>query len=148
MSPDTEFLIIIHHRFFSLSQGVWQAAIYLCIVFCYLLYFGPLPLATYVILRGSHAPGMLGTFIPPPRVSDPDMHHSTCVMYEPWCIPGSLTSSFLWSQWRRKLYRHSWCMHNPKFYVSEKRPTQINGCQWIHVIYPSSYFAVVFVFGL
>ena len=26
-----------------------------------------------------HAPWMLGTFSPPTRVSDPDMHHGTCV---------------------------------------------------------------------
>ena len=36
------------------------------------------PLARYVKLRVAHAPGMLGTFSPPPRVSDPDMHHGTC----------------------------------------------------------------------
>ena len=31
------------------------------------------------------------TFSPPPRFSDPDMHHG---------MPGSLSSGFLWSQWR------------------------------------------------
>ena len=25
------------------------------------------------------------------------MHHDTCVTHVPWCMPGSLTSSFLWS---------------------------------------------------
>ena len=39
-------------------------------------------------------------FFPPPRVSDPDMHHGTCVTDVPWCMPASLTSGFLWS-WRR-----------------------------------------------
>ena len=34
------------------------------------------PLARYVKLRVAHAPG---TFSPPPRVSDPDMHHGPCV---------------------------------------------------------------------
>ena len=34
---------------------------------------------------------MPGTFSLPPRVSDPDMHHGTCVMHVPWCMPGSLT---------------------------------------------------------
>ena len=29
-------------------------------------------------LAGAHALGMLGTISPPPRVSDPDMHHGTC----------------------------------------------------------------------
>ena len=51
------------------------------------------PLARYVELRVAHAPGMPGTFSPPPRVSDPDMHHGT--------------SGFLWSWWRGKRSRHS-----------------------------------------
>ena len=37
------------------------------------------PLTRYVKLRVAHAPGMPGTFPPPPRVIDPDMHHGTCV---------------------------------------------------------------------
>ena len=45
---------------------------------------------------------MPGTFSPPPRVSDPDIHHGTCVTHVPWCMPGSLTSGFLWSRRRRK----------------------------------------------
>ena len=65
---------------------------------------------------------MLGTLSPPPRVSDPDMHHSTCMAHVPWCMPGSLTSGFLWSRWREKRSRHSQCMRNPKFYISGKRP--------------------------
>ena len=36
------------------------------------------------------------------RVSDPNMHHGTCVAHVPWCIPGSLTSALLWSRWREK----------------------------------------------
>ena len=58
------------------------------------------PLARYVKLRFAHAPGMPGTFSPPARASDPDMHHGTCVTHVPWCMPGSLTSGFLWSRWR------------------------------------------------
>ena len=50
--------------------------------------------------RVSHAAGMLGPFSPPPRVSDSDMHHGTCWTHVPWGIPGSLTSGFLWNQWR------------------------------------------------
>ena len=61
------------------------------------------PLARYVILRVAHAPGMPGTFSPPPWVSDPDMHHGTCVMHVSWCMPGSLTSGFLWSRWRENV---------------------------------------------
>ena len=55
------------------------------------------PLARYVKLRVANAPGMPGTFSPTPRVSDPDMHHGTCGTHVPWCMPGSLTSDFLWS---------------------------------------------------
>ena len=54
------------------------------------------PLTRYVKLRVAHAPGMLGPFPPPPMsgkplISDPDMHHGTCVTHVPWCMSGSLT---------------------------------------------------------
>ena len=62
------------------------------------------PLARYVILRVAHAPGMPGKFSPPPRFSDPDMHHGTCVTHVPWCMSGTLTSSFLWSRPRGKTF--------------------------------------------
>ena len=80
------------------------------------------PLARYVKLRIASAPGMPGTFSPPPRVSDPGMHHSTFVTHVPWCMLGSITSGFLWSRWRGKRSRHSRRMRNPQFYVSGKRP--------------------------
>ena len=67
---------------------------------------------------------VLGTFSRPPRVSDPDMHQGTCVTHVPWCMPGSLTSGFLWNRWRGKRSRHSRCMRNPRFYVSSKRPME------------------------
>ena len=79
-------------------------------------------LARYVKLRVAHAPGMPRTFFPPLRVSDPDMHHGTCVTHVPWCMPGSLTDGFLWSRWRGK---RSQRMRNPQFYVSGKRPMVI-----------------------
>ena len=79
-------------------------------------------LARYVKLWVAHAPGMPGMFSPSPRVSDPGMHHGTCVTHVPWCMPGSLTGGFLWSRWREKRSRHSRCMRNPQFYVSGKRP--------------------------
>ena len=55
------------------------------------------PLTRYVKLRVAHAPGMPGTFPRErlqrkPLVSDPIMHHGTCVTHVPWCISGSLTS--------------------------------------------------------
>ena len=56
----------------------------------------PWPLARYVKLQVAHAPRIPGTFSPPSRVSDPDMHHGTCVTHVLWCIPGSLTSGFRW----------------------------------------------------
>ena len=62
------------------------------------------------------------TFSPPPRISDSDMHHGTCVTHVPWCMSGSLTSGFLWSQWRGKRSQHSRRMRNRQFYVSGKRP--------------------------
>ena len=80
------------------------------------------PLTRYVKLRVAHAPGMPGTFSPQLRVSDPDMHHSTCVTHVSWYMPGSLTSGFLWSRWWGKRSRHSRRMRNPQFYVSGKRP--------------------------
>ena len=70
------------------------------------------PLTIYTKLRVAHVPGMAGTFSPPPRVSNPNT----------WCLPGSLTSGFLWSRWRGKRYRHSRCMRNPQFCLSGKRP--------------------------
>ena len=76
------------------------------------------PLTWYAKLGVAHAPGIPRTFSPPPRVSDPDMHHGTCVTHVTWCMPGSLTSGFLWSQWRGKRSRR---MRNPQFCVSGKR---------------------------
>ena len=81
------------------------------------------PLAIYVklqLLQFSHASVMPGTFSPAPRVSDPDMHHGTCVTHVPWYIPWSLTSSFHSSRWQKKRSRHSRRMTNPQFYVSGK----------------------------
>ena len=94
------------------------------------------PLTRYVKLRVAHAPGMPGTFSPPPRISDPDMHHGTCVKHVPWCIPGSLTRGFLWSRGREKRTRHSRRVRNPQFYVSSKRPMlsfwRLPPWQWDH----------------
>ena len=68
---------------------------------------------------GVYAPG---TFSPPPQVSDPDIHHGTCVTHVPQCMPRSPTSGFLWSRRWGKRSRHSRRMHNPQFYVFGKRP--------------------------
>ena len=80
--------------------------------------------ASYQIRKnpGCACAGMPGTFSPPPRVSDPNMHHRTCVPHVPWCMLGSLTSGLLWNRWREKRSRHSRGMHNPQVYESGKRP--------------------------
>ena len=41
------------------------------------------PLTRYVKLRAAHAPGKPGTFSPPPRLSDFDMHQGTCMTRVP-----------------------------------------------------------------
>ena len=58
------------------------------------IYHGPL--TRYATLCVAHTPGMLGMFSLPPGVSDPDMHHGACMAHLPCCMPGSLTSGFLW----------------------------------------------------
>ena len=55
-------------------------------------------------IAGAHAPGMPGTLSPSPQVSDPDMHHGTCVTHVPWCMPESLTCGFLWNRQRGKTF--------------------------------------------
>ena len=47
------------------------------------------------IIAGCACAGNAGNVFPPPRVSDPDMDHGTCVTHVPRCISGSLTSGFL-----------------------------------------------------
>ena len=90
------------------------------------------PLTRYAKVQVAHAPGMPGTFSPPPRVSDPGMHHGTCVTHVPWCMPGSLTSGFLGGRWRGKRSRHSRRMRNPQFYVSGKRPMHPSHISYMH----------------
>ena len=80
------------------------------------------PLITYVKSQVARALGMLETFSPPTRVSDPDMHHGTCVTHVPWCMLGSLTGGFLWRRWRGKRSRHSQRTRNLQFYQSRERP--------------------------
>ena len=79
----------------------------------------------------------MGLLPPLPQFSDPDMHHGTCVTHVPWCMPGSLTSSFLWIRWRGKRSRHSRRMRNPRFCVSGKRPMGLVQCHDIPVCHYS-----------
>ena len=105
------------------------------------------PLTRYAKLRVAHAPGMPGTISPPPRVSDPDMHHGTCVTHVPWCMPGSLTSCFLWSRCQGKRSRHPWRIRNPQFCVSGKRTMLVgdtytgdfNRCLSSHIVNKKRY---------
>ena len=97
------------------------------------------PLTRYAKFRVAHAPGIPGTFSPPPRVSDPDMHHGTFVTHVPGCMLGSLTSGFLWSRWRGKRSQHSRRMRNPQFYLSGKRPI-LTHCQWCLVVFTWALF--------
>ena len=92
-------------------------------------------LVRYLKLKVAHAPGMPRTFSQPKRVSDPDMHHGTCVTDLPWCMPGSLNSGFLWSRWRGKRFRHSRPMRYSQFNVSVKRPMVF--CDIIFYLYYS-----------
>ena len=72
-----------------------------------------------VKLRVAHAPGMPEMFPPSPLFSDPHMHHGTCVTHAPWCMPGLLTTGFLWSRWQGK--RSCYSRRNTQFYVYGKR---------------------------
>ena len=106
------FLLTIKSTDFELG---WHMVPYMAP--CQVCYVGGLLLMPYVNMvlswascqirkiAGAHAPGMPGTFSPPPQVSDPDMHHGTCVTHVPWCMSGSLTSGFLWSRRVGKTFR-------------------------------------------
>ena len=50
-------------------------------------------------------------------VSDPGMHHGTCITHVPWCMSGSANP-----RWWGKHSRHSRRMRNPQYHVSGKRP--------------------------
>ena len=70
----------------------------------------------------ANAPGMPGTFSPPPQFSNPDIHHGTCITHMPWCMLGSQTRGVPWSRCCGKCSQHFPRMHNPQFYVTGKRP--------------------------
>ena len=113
-----------------LSRGSWGHLISRVLL-------GHGPLARYVKLRVAHAPGMPGTFSPPLPVSDPDMHHGTCITHMPRCMPGSLNVVFfkvggeenvpafpahvqpailrIWQE------AHWWCARVPLCFVETKR---------------------------
>ena len=50
-----------------------------------------------------------------PRVSDPGMHHGTCVTARALMHVGIANL-----RWRGKRSRHSWCMRNPQFFNAQR----------------------------
>ena len=75
------------------SEGTWTSSYHLdaMITETYHSHHGSRASCQIRKFAGSHAPGMSETFSTPSRVSDPDMHHGTCVIHVPWCMPESLT---------------------------------------------------------
>ena len=73
------------------------------------------------------------TFSPLLRVSDTDMHHGTCVTHVPWCISGSLTGGFLWSQWRGKRSRHYRRMRTRNFTYLVRGLWEWNVPTWVSI---------------
>ena len=131
---------------FATSHIVWDLPYETCTRLCYALFsldyqlhlvhvIYPLTWASCQIreIAGCACAGNTGkVFSPPLRVSDPDMHHGTCVTHVPWCMTGSLTSGFFWSRWRGKRSRHSRRIRNPRFYVSGKRPIVL--CDLVRIV--------------
>ena len=91
--------------------------------------------ASYQIHKivGAHALGMPGTFSPSPQVSDPGMHHGTCVTHVPWCMPGSLTNAFLWNRRRGETFPAFPAHAHPQFCVSGKRPMGPVLLKWFNI---------------
>ena len=103
------------------------------------------PLARYIKLRVAHAPRMPGTFSPPLRVSDPDMHHGTCVTRVPWCMPESLTSGFVWSRWRENVPGISVACATHNFTYLVRGPCTAEAfeqvlCRWCFSLWDTVFF--------
>ena len=73
----------------------------------------------------------------PLRVSDPDMHHDTCVMHVRWCMSGPLNSGFLWSQRWVKRSWHPRRIRNPQCCLSGKRP------MGLHIVSQRTHYAIM-----
>ena len=91
-----------------------------------------MPWASYQIrkIAGVHAPGIPERFPRHRWLSDPDMHHGTYVTHVPWCMPGSLTSSFIWSRRCGETFPAFLAHAQPTFYVSGKRPMETLSAQY------------------
>ena len=80
------------------------------------------PLTGYVKLRVVHAPGLSGTFSPPPTSKKTASQRSR---HAPWHVrhPRAVVHTGIANpQWQGKRSRHFKHMRNPQFYVSGKRP--------------------------
>ena len=82
------------------------------------------PRARYVKLQITYVPGVPETFSLSPRVNNPNIHHSTCVMR----MPGSLTSlpAVPLKSGVGGDGQHSQRMPNLQFYVSGERPVGLH----------------------
>ena len=116
---DNEHTVYEFHMYVKIVIICWVPALYIHI--WQKAYFRRLatrcndfhrPFTRYAKWRVLHAPGMLWTFSPSPRVSNPDLHHDTGVTHVPWSMTGSLTSGFLWFWYRGKRFRYCRCMRN------------------------------------
>ena len=105
------------------------------------------PPTRYIKLRVAHAPGMPGAFSPPPtsietacyrpRHASRHVRRARAVMYVGIANP----------RWQGKLSRR---MRNPQFYVSGKRPIEIQTCWWPFYRFWNQYSCmkyVVFLFN-
>ena len=118
---------VVYHRI-SLMKSEWVGE-WLCLIAFFSdieIHVNHGPLARNVKLWVAHARVLPGTFSPRLWVSDPDMHHGTCVTHVPWCMPGSLSSGFPWRRWWGKLSRHSRRMCNPQFMHLVRGPCNNN----------------------
>ena len=103
------------------SSRIWNLITYMKII-CH----GPL--TRYVKLQVAHAPGMPGTFSPPPTskeaVSKRSQHASRHVRHARAVMHVGIANP----RWRGKRSRHSRRMRNPQFYLFGKRPIIVVDC--------------------
>ena len=80
------------------------------------------PLTRYVNLRVAHAPGIPGTFSPPPISKETDSYRSRHVSRHVRYARAVMHVGIPKPRWRGKRCRHSWRMRNPQFEISGKKP--------------------------
>ena len=79
------------------------------------------PLTRYVKLRVAHAPGMPGTFSPPPTSKEAASQRSRHASRHVRDARAEMHVGIANPRWRGKRSRHSRRMRNPQFYVSGRR---------------------------